>query len=35
MIRKITCSNGMVFAKSDDYEATVDEVIAFLERCFW
>lgn len=32
MIRKITCSNGMVYAVSDNYDASVDEVIAFLEQ---
>lgn len=32
MIRKLMCSNGMVFAKADGIEATVDEVIDFLEQ---
>ena len=31
MIRKITGSNGMVFAMSDNGDASIDEVIAFLE----
>ena len=32
MIRVFNCLDGTMFASSDKHEATVDEVIAFLEQ---
>ena len=39
MIKQFICNDGSIYAKADGYEATVDEVIEFLEQfrgmLFW
>lgn len=32
MIRQFICNDGCIYAEADDHDATVDEVIAFLEQ---
>ena len=32
MIKQFTCSDGSIYAKAEGFNATVDEVIEFLEQ---